>query len=41
MTDATGQGEFVAASLLGASLASVETLVLPDGWGGVTADGAL
>ncbi|MDE1145128.1 MAG: CoA transferase [Azospirillaceae bacterium] len=29
--DATGQGEFVAASLLGASLATVETLVLPDG----------
>ncbi len=29
--DGSGKGEFVAASLLGASLASVETLVLPDG----------
>lgn len=29
--DRTGKGEFVAASLLGASLASSETLVLPDG----------
>lgn len=29
--DATGEGEFVAASLLGASLASVETLVTGDG----------
>lgn len=29
--DSTGEGEFVAASLLGASLASCETLVLPDG----------
>lgn len=29
--DSTGEGEFVAASLLGASLVSVETLVLPDG----------
>lgn len=29
--DATGQGEFTAASLLGASSATLETLVLPDG----------
>jgi crotonobetainyl-CoA:carnitine CoA-transferase CaiB-like acyl-CoA transferase len=29
--DVTGEGEFVAASLLGASLASLETLVQPDG----------
>lgn len=29
--DVTGEGEFVAASLLGASLASIETLVQPDG----------
>jgi len=29
--DASSEGEFVAASLLGASLASTETLVLPDG----------
>lgn len=29
--DATGEGEFVAASLLGGSLATMETFVLPDG----------
>ncbi len=29
--DQTDEGEFVAASLLGASIASIETLVLPDG----------
>lgn len=29
--DATGRGEFVAAALLGASMASMDTLVLPDG----------